>query len=146
MGKRGSTLESVPGANRVLASWHWLIVKNTASEMEVLTLEVGGSLRTLPVFGSEDTALRMRPPSGGWRVRKTGGGELISILCGPCSDATLVAVDPSPELVEAGMLGLVSESTDGFLDLLMGRGRAWFYDSLPGRASRSSDLWSLGVR
>ena len=132
MGMRGSTLESVPVTNRVRASWHWLIVKNTASEMEILTLEVGGSQRMLPVFGSKKTAMRMLPPSGGWRVRKTGGGELISILCGPCTDATRVAFDPSPGLVEAGMVELVSESTDGFLDLLLGRGRAWFHDSLGG--------------
>lgn len=121
MGKRGSTLESVLTMSREGTLWRWLIVKDTASEMEILTLEVGGDLRTLPVFGAEDTALRMLPPSGEWRVRKTGCGELISILCGPCSDASLVAVDPSPELVETGMVELVSERTDGFLDLLLGR-------------------------
>jgi hypothetical protein len=131
MGMRGSTLESVPVVNRVRASWHWLIVKNTASEMEILTLEVGGSERMLPVFGSKKTATRMLPRSGGWRVRKTGGGELISILCGPCTDAKRVVFDPSPGLVAAGMVELVSESTDGYLDLLMGRGRAWF-DHSPG--------------
>jgi hypothetical protein len=129
MGMRSSTLESVPEANRVRASWQWLIVKNTVSEMEILTLEANGSQRTLLVFGSKKAATRMLPPSGGWRVRKTGGGELISILCGPCSDVARVAFDPSPELIEAGMVELVSESTDGYLDVLMGRGRAWFYDS-----------------
>ena len=148
MEERGSTLESALARSRV--SWHWLIVKNTASEMEVLTLRVRGSQRVLPVFGSEDTATRMLPASGEWRVRKTCGGELISILCGPLSDATLVAMDPSPELVEAGMVGLVSERTGGFLDMLLGRGRAWFYDSLASspirRESRSRSLWSLGTR
>lgn len=113
-------------------SWHWLIVKNTASEMEILTLEAGGSHRTLPVFGSKKAATRMLPPSGGWRVRKTGGGELISILCGPCIDATRVAFDPSPELVEEERGEIVCESTDGYLDLLMGRGRAWFDESAGG--------------
>ncbi|HJQ28653.1 MAG TPA: hypothetical protein VJ827_04900 [Rubrobacter sp.] len=132
MGRRSSTLESVPVTNRVRASWHWLIVKNTASEMEILTLEAGGSHRTLPVFGSKKAAMKMLPASGGWRVRKTGGGELISILCGPCTDATRVAFDPSPELVEEKD-EMVSESTDGYLDLLMGRGRAWF-DESPGGA------------
>jgi hypothetical protein len=128
MGMRGSALESVPVANRVRASWHWLIVKDTASEMKILTLEVDG--RTLPVFGSKKAAMKMLPPKGGWRVRKTGGGELISILCGPCTDVTRVAFDPSPGLVEAEMVDLVTESTGRFLDLLMGRGRAWFHDSL----------------
>lgn|SRR5829696_5147239 len=143
MGKRGMR---APVATEVRASWHWLIVRDTASEIEVLTLEVGGGQETLPVFGSKKAAMKMLPPSGGWRVRKTGGGELISILYGPCSDVTLVAVNPSPELVEARMVELVSEKRSGFLDMLLGRGRAWFYDSLPGRASRSSDLWSLGAR
>jgi len=137
MGKRGSTHETVPVAGRVL--WHWLIVKDTAREMEILTLDVGGSPRTLPVFGSEDAALRMLPLSGGWRVRKTGGGELISVLCGPCSGATRVALDPSPRLVEAGMIELVSESTDVFLDLLLGRGRTWLHDSLAGRQAGVSN-------
>ena len=148
MEERGSTHEGAPVRSR--ASWHWLIVRNKASEMEVLTLDVGGSVRTLPVFCSEDTAKRMLPTSGEWRVRKTCGGELISILYGPCSDADVVAVDPSPELVEAGMVGLVSESADGFLDMLLGRGRAWFHDSLAPspvrRAPRARSLWSLGAR
>lgn len=133
MGRRGSALESAPVVGRTRASSYWLIVKNTASEMEVLTLEVDGSPRTLPLFGSWDTATRMLPPSGGWRARETGGGELISILCGPCRDATGVVLDPSPELVEAGMAGLVTQSADGFLDALLGRGRAWFRDSPGGR-------------
>ena len=131
MGKKGSRTESAPVAGRVL--WHWLIVKDTVSEIEILTLDMGGYPRTLPVFGSEDTALRMLPSSGGWRVRKTGGGELISVLCGPCSDASLVAIDPSPGLVDSGMVEMVSESTDIFLDLLLGRGRAWLHDSLSAR-------------
>jgi len=127
MGKGGSTIESAPVAGRVL--WHWLIVKDTVSEMEILTLDIGGCPRTLPVFGSEDTAQRMLPASGGWRVRKTGGGELISVLCGPCTDASWVALDPSPGLVDSGMVELVSESTEAFLDLLLGSRRAWLHDS-----------------
>ena len=127
MGKGGSTIESAPVAGRVL--WHWLIVKDTVSEMEILTLDIGGCPRTLPVFGSEDTAQRMLPASGGWRVRKTGGGELISVLCGPCSDASWVALDPSPRLIDSGMVELVSENTDAFLDLLLGSRRAWLHDS-----------------
>jgi hypothetical protein len=132
MGKRGSTPESLLVTSRDRVSWHWLIVKDAASEMEVLTLQVGGSPRKLPVFGCEDTALRLLPPSGGWRVRKTGSGELTPILVGPCSDTIRVAPDPSPELVEARMVAFLSESTDSFLDMLLGRGRAWFHDSLGG--------------
>jgi hypothetical protein len=131
MGKRSSTLKSAPVAGQML--WHWLIVKDTGSEMRFLTLNIGGYSRTLPVFSSEDTALRMLPSSGGWRVRKTGGGELISVLCGPCSDATMVALDPSPELIDAGMVQLVSESTDVFLEVLLRKGRARHHDSLARR-------------
>jgi hypothetical protein len=139
MGKRGSTIESAPVAGRVL--WHWLIVKDTVSELEILTLDIGGCPRTLPVFGSEDTALRMLPASGGWRARKTGGGELISVLCGPCSDASWVALDPSPGLIDSGMVELVSENTDFFLNLLLGSRRARSHDSLSvRRASVSSGL------
>jgi hypothetical protein len=127
MGKKGSRTESAPVAGRVL--WHWLIVKDTVSEIEILTLDMGGYPRTLPVFGSEDTALRMLPATGGWRVRKTGGGKLVSVLCGPCSDASWVALDPSPRLIDSGMVELVSENTDAFLDLLLGSRRAWLHDS-----------------
>jgi len=128
MGRRSSTLVRMPLAGRRPGSWHWLIVKDTAREMKVLTLDVRGSPRTLPVFGSEDTALRMLPSSGGWRVRKTGGGELISVLYGPCSGAARVALDPSPSLVDAGMVELVSTSADAFVDSLLGR--AWLRGSL----------------
>jgi len=122
MGKRSSTLVRMPLTGRV-GSWHWLIVKDTVREMEILTLDVRGCPRTLPVFGSEDTAMRMLPLSGGWRVRKTGGGELISVLCGPCSGAARVALDPFPGLVDSGMVELVSTGSDVFLDLLLGRDR-----------------------
>ncbi len=131
MGKRSSRLKSAPVAGQML--WHWLIVKNTLSEMKILTLDIGGYSRTLPVFSSEDTALRMLPSSGGWRVRKTGGGELISVLSGPCSDATMVALDPSPGLIDSGMVQLVSESKDVFLEVLLGRVRARLHDSPAGR-------------
>jgi hypothetical protein len=66
-------------------------------------------------------------------VRKTGGGELISVLCGPCSDATRVALDPSPRLVDSGMVELVSEGTESFIDLLLGMGRARLHDALYAR-------------
>jgi hypothetical protein len=130
MGKGGSTPERATVKGRDRASWHWLIVKNTTSELEVLTLEVGSHPRILPVFGSEEAALRMLPSYGGWRVRKTGGGELISVLRGPCRDASRVALDPSPEILAAGMGELVTENKNGFLDALLGRGRAWFHHSL----------------
>jgi hypothetical protein len=120
MGRRSSTLVRMPLARRRPGSWHWLIVEDTAREMKVLTLDVRGSPRTLPVFGSEDTALKMLPSSGVWRVRKTGDGELISVLCGPCSGAARVALDPSPGLVDAGMIELVSTSADAFVDSLLG--------------------------
>lgn len=129
MVKRDSTPERAPVESRDRTSWHWLIVKNTTSELEVLTLDVGSHPRMLPIFGSEEAALRMLPSFGGWRVRKTGSGELISVLCGPCRDASRVALDPSPEILAARMDELVTENKDGFLDTLLGRGRAWFHNS-----------------
>jgi hypothetical protein len=143
MGKRGSTPERAPVESRDRASWHWLIVRNTTSELEILTLDVGSHPRMLPVFGSEEAALRMLPSFGGWRVRKTCSGELISVLCGPCRDAPRVALDPSPEILAAGMVELVTENKDGFLDTLLGRGRAWFHNSLT--VHRPSGLYRRGL-
>jgi hypothetical protein len=45
-----------------------------------------------------------------------------------------VALDPSPEIVAEDAIDLVSLSREGFVDSLLGRGRAWFEDREKGRA------------
>ena len=93
----------------------------------------------LPVFGSEEEARALLGLPGahgeeaGWRARKTGAGELISVLSasgfsvGPCAGVEGIALDPPSEaLAEPEVLGLLTISRRCFLDSLMGRGRPWF--------------------
>ena len=58
---------------------------------------------------------------GGWRARESGAGELISILSGPCAGVKKVALDPSPEMVVEGTVGLVSLLRQGFMNLITRR-------------------------
>ncbi len=83
-----------------LSSW-WLVVKNEGGPLEVLTLDGGD---TLPVFSGEgegELFVWLREAREyGWEVRESSAGELSSLLCGSCSDATVVALDPSIEMLD----------------------------------------------
>jgi hypothetical protein len=70
--------------------------------------------------------LRFEGATGGWRARESGAGELVSVLSGPCAGVKKVALDPSPEMVVEGTVGLVSLHRESFIGLIMARrsGRA----------------------
>jgi hypothetical protein len=90
----------------------------------VLTIRADEGQETLPVFSSEEEAemiLRFGGVTGGWRARESGAGELISILSGPFAGVKKVALDPSPEMVVEGTVGLVSLLRQGFMNLIMAR-------------------------
>jgi len=107
---------------------HWLIAKHGVSGMEVLTIHLGGGAEALAVFASEEGARvfvdsRFGASGEGWEARQTWPGELASVLCGPCSAAKGVALDPPPEAVEKGeSAGLRAVDRDDFLGLLLGEG------------------------
>lgn len=79
----------------------WLIARGGTDNLEVFTLD-GGSI--LPVFSGEDEAEMYHWFEGadedGWEVRRSSSEELKSVLCGPCSDAGVVVLDPSLEIIE----------------------------------------------
>jgi hypothetical protein len=105
---------------------YWLIAKNQNNRMEVFTLCSDDQREILPVFSFEEEAemfLRFRGAEKGWRVRESSGGELISVLYGPCAGVTEVALDPSPEMVVERTAGLVSLHRDCFVDLVVVRAR-----------------------
>jgi hypothetical protein len=106
---------------------YWLIAEKQDNRIEVLTLHTDGTQETLPVFNSEDETeifLRFGGVTGGWRARESSAGELVSVLYGPCAGVRKVALDPSPEMVNEGTVGLVSLLRDSFLGLIMvSRGR-----------------------
>lgn len=101
---------------------YWLIVENdNGGPMEVLTFGRRGH-KMLPIFSFEDEAemfLRFEVTDDGWKVRESGAGELVSVLHGPCADVEEVALDPLPEMLAEGTVGLVSLPRESFLDRIV---------------------------
>jgi hypothetical protein len=130
-------------ASKEAGRTHWLIAKHGVSGLEVLTIPLGGGAEVLAVFTFEEEARvfldsRFGASGEGWEARQTWPGELASVLCGPCSTAKEVALDPPPEAVEKGKsAGLRAVDRDDFLGLLLGDGSAGI---------RSVSTRSLGSR
>jgi hypothetical protein len=106
----------------------WLIAKTEDGRVKFLTTghkEEGGE--TLPVFGHEEEAEMFLHLGGysddGWRARESSIGEIVSVLCGPCSGVEGVALDPLPGMVADGTLGLVRLRRESFLGRLLGHPR-----------------------
>lgn len=122
---------------------YWILVKDRPGpiSLEVYVTELTSQGRVLPIFGSEEEArasvkaLETRGESAGWRPRRAGTGELVSMLsaspvsAGPCAGVEKVAFDPLPEFYDEPELSLVTTSRRCFIDRLMGRGRSWFEGS-----------------
>ena len=104
----------------------WLIAKTENGRVEFLTTsahdEDGGE--TLPVFAYEEEAEMFLHLSGygddGWSARESSSGEIISVLCGPCSSAESVVLDPLPEMMDDETLALVRLGRKRFLGWLLG--------------------------
>lgn len=115
---------------------YWLITRHDHRQMEVLTIGRGGK-EVLPVFSFDEEAREFLQSveEEEWSARRTGAGELISVLYGPCAGVKRVALDPSSEIAD-----LVSVSRQGFMDLLLGRGRSWFDESRSRERSHATSL------
>ncbi len=103
---------------------YWLIAEKRNNWLEVLTIRTDDEQETLPVFSSEEEAeifLRFGGVTGGWRARESSAGELVSVLSGPCAGVKKVALDPSPEMVVEGTVGLVSLLRESFMNPIMSR-------------------------
>ena len=102
---------------------YWLIAEKRNNRIEALTIRTDDEQETLPIFSSE-IILRFGGVTGGWRARESSVGELVSVLSGACAGVKKVALDPSPEMIVEGAVGLVSLLRDSFLGLIMvSRGR-----------------------
>ncbi len=91
--------------------------------MEVLITSLADGRRVLPVFSFEEEAnlyLHLGIP-GGWRVRQTEGGELLSLLYCLCNKVELVALDPMSADETDAMDRLVSLERERFMDVLLRR-------------------------
>ena len=77
--------------------------------------------RVLPVFSFEEEAVLYLclGGQGSWQVRRTGPGELVSLLYGPCREVQLVALDPMSDVETEVMNGLVSLERGRFVDILL---------------------------
>ena len=117
-------------ASKEAGRTHWLIAKHGVSGMDVLTIHLGDGAEALVMFTFEEQARvfldsRFGASGEGWEARQTWPGELTSVLCGPCSAAKTVALDPPPEAVEEGKsAGLRAIDRDNFLGMLLGEGPA----------------------
>jgi hypothetical protein len=97
----------------------WLIVKDEAGRMEVLTSRFVSGEEALPVFSFEEEArmfLELGALSDDWRVRVTSAGELISLLFGLCANVQRVALDPLPGPDGAALNDLVSMEREAFME------------------------------
>ena len=103
---------------------YWLIAEKRNNRLEALTIRTGCGQETLPIFSSEEETelfLRFGGVAGGWRARQSSAGELVSVLSGPCAGVKKMALDPSPEMVVEGTVGLVSLLRESFMNLIMAR-------------------------
>ena len=105
---------------------YWLIAKNENGRTEVLTALLASGEEALPVFSYEEEAelfLGTQAAGSGWQVRESTAEELISVLCGAFAGAKEVSLDPLPEMVAEGTLGLVNLSRKRFVNLVLSRGQ-----------------------
>ena len=96
----------------------YLIARLENNKLRVLTLAAG---ETLPVFGNRRAAhdfLRDGGFGGGWRVRESTAGELISLLMGHLADVEIIALDPRSDLALSGARPKVTSKRD-FITALM---------------------------
>jgi hypothetical protein len=132
------TLQQEPG--RRPTGPYWMLARDLPGpmHMEIYTVEHGDWGKVLPLFSSQDEArswMGSLDKASGWRIRRAGVKELISVLsasgfsAGPCPGVERVAFDPVPGLCGEAVLEMITTSRRCFLERLMGRGRAWFESS-----------------
>jgi hypothetical protein len=105
---------------------YWVIAKDAKDglgQLELLTLDLDGTGEALPVFSFEEEAemfLWLQRTEGGWEVRETTPGQLVSILYGPCADVGKVMLDPLPEIGLSMQISLLGMDRNDFVESVMG--------------------------
>src|SRR5918998_6758535 len=102
---------------------YWLLARRRCGRLEVLTTSLADGRRVLPVFSFEEEAALFLclGVQGSWQVRRTGPGELVSLLYGPCRQVELLALDPMSEVETDVMNRFVSVERGRFVDILLRR-------------------------
>jgi hypothetical protein len=128
--EQGLRTERVPRSetrtsSRPTLTTRWMIARDGEGRLEPLCVRAGLS-KVLPVFSFEEEAEMFLHLGGyessGWRARESCAGELVSVLLGPCVDVEGVALDPLPEMLEEGTIGLVEVGRRSFVGQLLERG------------------------
>jgi len=100
---------------------YWLLARSEAGRTEMLTVDLDDLGEALAVFGFEEEAemFSLWASGGAWRLKGTTAEELAEMLSGPYATVRFVALDPLPELISWGMVGLVSLRRERFVDRLL---------------------------
>ena len=104
----------------------WLIADYRTGGMEVLRITLASGEEALAVFSFEDEArmfLKLGALGGGWRVRVTTGGELVSVLFGPCAGVGRVVLDPLPDPFAEALMDLAGMGRETFMASVSGMQR-----------------------
>ncbi|HEV2093902.1 MAG TPA: hypothetical protein VGR18_12130 [Rubrobacter sp.] len=103
-------------------SVYWLICDGTESS-RAFVLDLAGLGPSLPVFSYREEAelfLALGGLDGRWAVREGGTGDFLSLFFGPHTNLKSVVLDPLPAMLREGVAGLVSLSSDRFMDRFLG--------------------------
>jgi hypothetical protein len=102
---------------------YWVIAKDGFGQPDLLTVDLDGAGKALPVFSFEEEAemfLWLQTTEEGWEVRETTPGQLVSILYGPCAHVGRVMLDPLPEIGASMQISLLSMDRNDFVESVMG--------------------------
>ena len=103
----------------------WWLISGGPDPAGVLTLELDGLGRTLPVFSFRQEAemfLAFGALGEGWRAAQSGAGGLLSVFLDVGADVESVVLDPLPAMVGDGTAGLVGVSLGRFVERFLGQG------------------------
>jgi hypothetical protein len=121
---------------------YWMIANRRFGKIEALTEDPDGRGEGLPVFRFRDEAemfLWLRGLGGGWEIRETTAGELVSLLYGPCADVGRVIFDPQPRIGAGGSVEPESVDRKKFVRTVMGaRSFGVFLGPVPAAAATAT--------
>ena len=122
-----------------------MVARDGEGRLEPLCVYAGLS-KVLPVFSFEEEAEMFLYLGGyadsGWRARKSCAGELVSVLLGPCVDVEGVALDPLPEKVEDGTIGLFEVERRRFVGQLLEGGASRPRGASPALLASENARWA----
>jgi hypothetical protein len=106
----------------------WVAFAGERWPAQPLTVSLGRGKEALALFSHEEEAqifLRSLGSAGeGWRARETSAGEAVSLLYGPCCGVKSVVLDPLPQMLDDGFLGLVALDRWRFVGWATARNRS----------------------